>query len=174
MPFEARNNARIRLSTTSIPGSATEGPPVRIRKKSVTILKHTYHTYTYPTPPIVSDAGAVLIANMGDENLSKDFKEILQKSNLNEKTKDTIKTISKGRFPSGKKIARPDLMNILRFFIASYSCTNDEDKIESIDDSVSVGEEDENDSPLPTGGAKKPDDSPEEGDGNEKKNEFDT
>ena len=46
-------------------------------------------------------------------------------------------------------------MNILRFFMASYSGTNDEDKIESIDDSVSVGEEDENDSPLRTGGAKK-------------------
>ena len=60
-------------------------------------------------------------------------------------------------------------MNILRFFMASYSGTNDEDKIESIDDSVSVGEEDENGSPLRTGGAKKPDDSPEEGDGNEKK-----
>ena len=57
---------------------------------------------------------------------------------------------------------------VLGTFTSCASGTNDDDKIESIDDSVSVGEEDENDSPLPTGGAKKPDDSPEEGDGNEK------
>ena len=79
---------------------------------------------------------------MGDENLSEDFKEILQKSNLNEKAKDAIKTISEGGIPSGKQVARPDLMSIIRFFMASYSCTND--KIESIDDSVLEEDENEN------------------------------
>ena len=34
--------------------------------------------------------------------------EILQKSNLKEKAKDAIKTISKGGTPSGNQVARPD------------------------------------------------------------------
>ena len=80
---------------------------------------------------------------MGDDNLSEDFKEILQKSNLNDKAKDAIKIISGGGTPSGKQVARPDLMNIIRFFMGTYKCTNDEDKIESID-LTSNTEEEEN------------------------------
>ena len=80
---------------------------------------------------------------MGDDNLSEDFKEILQKSNLNDKAKDAIKIISGGGTPSGKQVARPDLMNIIRFFMGTYKCTNDEDKIESIDLTSNTEEETE-------------------------------
>ena len=64
---------------------------------------------------------------MGDENLSEDFKEILQESNLNEKSKEAIKTISKGGTPSGNQIARPELMKIIRFFMTTFECTKKEE-----------------------------------------------
>ena len=71
---------------------------------------------------------------MSDENLSEDFKEILQNSDLSEKAKEAIQIISRGGTPSGKQFARPDLMKIIRFFMATYNCLKDEDKIESVDD----------------------------------------
>ena len=83
------------ISTTNVPGSAAEGPPVRV-------------------------------ADMGDENLSEDFKEILLQSSLSEKAKEAIQVISRGGTPSGRQIARPDLMKIIRFFMATYNCINDE------------------------------------------------
>ena len=64
---------------------------------------------------------------MGDENLSENFKEILQESNLNEKAKEAIKIISKGGTPSGNQVARPELMNIIRFFMTKFECTKKEE-----------------------------------------------
>ena len=39
-------------------------------------------------PADCEEPEGTIITNMGDENLSEDFEEILQKSNLNEKAKD--------------------------------------------------------------------------------------
>ena len=78
---------------------------------------------------------------MGDSNLSEDFKEILEKSTLNDKAKEAIKIISKGGTPSGNQIARPDLMNIIRFFMDTYQCTNKEESEKS--------EENEENEPKP-------------------------
>ena len=50
-------------------------------------------------------------------------------------TKPRIQIISKGGTPSSKQIARPDLMKIIRFFLATYKCTNNEEIIELVDDS---------------------------------------
>ena len=64
---------------------------------------------------------------MGDENLSEEFKKILQESSLNEKAKEAIKIISKGGTPSGNQVARPELMNIIRFFMTTFECTKKEE-----------------------------------------------
>ena len=36
---------------------------------------------------------------------------------------EAIKTISKGGTPSGHQVARPELMNIIRFFMTIFDCT---------------------------------------------------
>ena len=57
-----------------------------------------------------------------EENLSKEFVEILQNSNLSEEAKEAIRIISKGGTPSGNQVKRPDLMNIIKFLLQSYDC----------------------------------------------------
>ena len=60
----------------------------------------------------------------GDDNLTAEFKEILLNSNLNEKSRDTIRIISNGKSPSPNQVARPGLIDIIRFFMNTYQCTN--------------------------------------------------
>ena len=55
-------------------------------------------------------------------NLSNDFVEIIKNSTLSEEAKEAIRIISEGGIPSGKQVARPDLMNIIKFLMESYDC----------------------------------------------------
>ena len=67
---------------------------------------------------------------MGEENLSEDFRELLQNLTLNEKAREAIRIISKGGTPSPNQLARPGLIDIIKFFMTTYQCTNEEEKIE--------------------------------------------
>ena len=59
----------------------------------------------------------------GDDTLTEEFKEILLNSNLNEKSRETIRIISNGKSPSPNQVARPGLIDIIRFFMDTYQCT---------------------------------------------------
>ena len=61
-------------------------------------------------------------------NLSNDFVEIIKNSTLSEEAKEAIRIISEGGIPSGKQVARPDLMNIIKFLMESYDCIKGEIK----------------------------------------------
>ena len=61
----------------------------------------------------------VIFTKMGEENLSEDFKELLQKSTLNEKANEAIRIISKGGTPAPNQVARPGLIDIIKFFITT-------------------------------------------------------
>ena len=61
-----------------------------------------------------------------EENLSKDFVEVLQNSKLSDEAKEAIRIISKGGTPSGNQVKRPDLMNIIKFLLQSYDCLKSE------------------------------------------------
>ena len=63
---------------------------------------------------------------MAEENLSEDFKELLSSSNLNEKSREAIRIICKGGTPTPIQVARPGLIDIIKFFIETYQCTRDE------------------------------------------------
>ena len=58
----------------------------------------------------------------GDDTLTEEFKEILLNSNLNEKSRETIRIISNGKSPSPNQVARPGLIDIIRFFMDTYQC----------------------------------------------------
>ena len=58
--------------------------------------------------------------------MSEDFKELLSSSNLNEKSREAIRIIAKGGTPTPILVARPGLIEIIRFFIETYQCTKDE------------------------------------------------
>ena len=45
----------------------------------------------------------------GEDNLNKDFVEILKDSTLNEEAKEAIRIISNGGIPSGNQVKRPEL-----------------------------------------------------------------
>ena len=64
---------------------------------------------------------------MAEENLSEDFKELLSSSNLNEKYREAIRIICKGGTPTPIQVARPGLIDIIKFFIETYQCTRDEE-----------------------------------------------
>ena len=63
---------------------------------------------------------------MAEENLSEDFKELLSSSNLNEKSREAVRIICKGGIPTPIQVARPGLIDIIKFFIETYQCTRDE------------------------------------------------
>ena len=58
--------------------------------------------------------------------MSEEFKELLSSSNLNEKSREAIRIIAKGGTPTPVQVARPGLIEIIRFFIETYQCTKDE------------------------------------------------
>ena len=61
-------------------------------------------------------------------NLSNDFGEILKNSALSEEAREAIRIISEGSIPSGKQVARPDLMNIIKFLLETFNCVEGEMK----------------------------------------------
>ena len=58
--------------------------------------------------------------------MSEDFKELLSSSNLNEKSREAVRIICKGGIPTPIQVARPGLIDIIKFFIETYQCTKDE------------------------------------------------
>ena len=62
----------------------------------------------------------------GEDNLNKDFVEILKDSTLNEEAKEAIRIISNGGIPSGNQVKRPELMNIIKFLMETYDCVKSE------------------------------------------------
>ena len=59
----------------------------------------------------------------GDENLSAEFLEAIQNTTtLSQDAINAIRIISKGGTPSGKQVARPDLMIIIKFLLETHKC----------------------------------------------------